>query len=512
MPAKRIPMRKIKEILRLKYEAQLSHEKIARACGLSKGVIGKYVRLAEALGLGWPLPPGVDDAELERRLFPPRQVPSRFREPDYPAIHQELKRKGVTLQLLWSEYTAVDPASAYRYTAFCTHYRQWCARQRRSLRQVHLAGEKLFIDYCGPTVAVIDPATGELRPAQIFVAVLGASNYTYVEATWTQGLPDWIGAHVRAFSFFGGVPALLVPDNVRAGVSKACRYEPQLNPTYADLAQHYGTAVLPTRPYKPRDKAKVEVAVQVVERWVLARLRHHGFFSLGALNHAIGALREQLNDRPFKRLPGSRRSQFIALDRPALKPLPAQPYEYAEWKPVRVNIDYHVELHGHYYSVPHALVGQRVELRFTERTVEVLHRHQRVAVHVRSPRRGGYTTVAEHMPKSHQRHMSWTPGRFLNWAQDIGPHTRQLVDHLLKHRPHPEHGYRSCLGLLNLVKRVGPERLEAACRRALALGAPTRHSVASILDKGLDRLPLPESDDEVPAAPHPNVRGAHYYH
>lgn len=505
-------MRKIKDVLRLKYEAQLSHEKIARACSLSKGVVGKYVSLAEALGLSWPLPEGVDEAELERRLFPPRQPPSRYREPDYPALHQELKRKGMTLQLLWSEYTAVEPVSAYRYTAFCARYRQWCAQQRRSLRQVHTAGEKLFIDYCGPTVPVVDPATGEVRQVQIFVAVLGASNYTYVEASASQRLPDWIGAHTRAFAFLGGVPALLVPDNLRAGVNKACRYEPELNPTYADLAQHYGTAVLPARPYKPRDKAKVEVAVQVVERWVLARLRHHTFFSLGELNRAIALLRDELNDKPFKRLPGSRRSQFIALDQPALKPLPAHPFEYAEWKPVRVNIDYHVELDGHYYSVPHTLVGQRIELRMTEQTVEVFHKHQRVASHVRCARRGGYTTVAEHMPKSHQKHMSWTPGRFLNWAQDIGPHALQLVKHLLTHRPHPEHGYRSCLGLLNLVKRVGPARLEAACQRALRVGSPSRKSVASILEKGLDRLPLPEDENDAPATEHPNVRGADYYH
>lgn len=363
-------MRKITEILRLKYEAKLSHEKIARALGLSKGAVGKYVSLAKAQGLTWPLPAELDEAGLEARLFRRQAPAARYVEPDYPRLHQELKRKGITLQLLWAEYAETHGDSAYRYTQFCHRYRQWCGRQKRSMRQVHRAGEKLFVDYCGPTVAVVDGRTGEVRPAQVFVAVLGASNYTYAEATWSQGLPDWIASHQRAFRFIGGVPALLVPDNLRAGVHTPCRYAPEPNATYAELARHYGTAILPARPYKPKDKAKAEAGVQLVERWILARLRHHTFFSLAELNQAISELLEDLNRRPFQKLPGSRLSAFESLDKPVLKPLPAQPYDYAEWKKAKPGIDYHIEVDRHFYSVPHALVGQVLDVRMTASLIE----------------------------------------------------------------------------------------------------------------------------------------------
>jgi len=512
MPAARIPMRQIIEVLRLKYEAQLSHQRIARACGLSKGAVTKYVHLAQAKGLTWPLPAGLDEARLEALLFPTAPAAGRFAEPDYFHIHQELKRKEVTLYLLWSEYAAAHEERAYRYSQFCHRYRQWHARQRRSMRQSHRAGEKLFIDYCGPTVEVVDPDTGVVHAAQIFVAVLGASSYTYAEASWSQSLPDWIASHQRALRFFTGVPALLVPDNVRAAVTRADRYSPRINPTYAEMAAHYHTAVLPARPYKPRDKAKAEVGVQLVERWILARLRHRSFFSLAELNHAIAELLTELNERPFQGRSESRRDLFEALDRPALRPLPQEAYEYAEWRRARPGIDYHVEVDKRLYSVPHALVGQSLDLRVSATTVEVMHKGQRVAAHARHGK-GRYSTLTEHMPRSHQAHRQWSPTRFMRWASAIGPCTAQVVKHQLEDRPHPEHGYRACLGLLSLSRRYHASRLEKACERALAIHSPRYHSIASILQQGLDRQPLDGEDntpDELPL--HTNVRGASYYH
>src|SRR5829696_1293899 len=512
MSAPRVSMHLVKEVLRLT-AAGLSQRQIARSLHLSHGVVGKYQAAAQRAGLSWPLPKALDDVTLANRLCTKEstRAPTAHVAPDFANIHEQLKEKGVTRLLLWEEYRAAHPEQSYSYTQFCFHYQQWRSHLKLVMRQTHRAGEKLFVDYAGPTVAIVNPVTGEIREAQIFVAVLGASNYTYAEATWTQGLADWIGAHTRAFSFFEGVPALVVPDNLRSGVNKACRYEPLLNTSYYQMLAHYGTAALPARPYKPRDKAKVEVAVQVVERWILARLRHRTFHSLLALNLAIRELLTALNERPFKKLPGSRRSQFEALDRPALQPLPAQAYEYAEWRKGRVGLDYHVEVDKHYYSVPHALLRQQLDVRLTEKAVEIFQRGQRVTVHVRSPRQGSHSTNAEHMPKAHRAHMEWTPGRLLNWAVAVGPHTCDLVKHLLWNRPHPEMGYRSCLGLLNLAKRFGRERLEAACQRALQLGSPNRRSVVSLLEQGLDQLPLPETAPAQPLLTHENIRGPGYY-
>jgi len=512
MPTVRIPMRKIMDILRLKHEAKLSNEKIARACGVSKGVVCKYLHLAEARGVGWPLPEGADEAQIERLLFPAVQPPSRFVEPHCFTIHQELKRKGVTLQLLWAEYVSVHEAAAYRYSQYCHRYRLWRQQQRRSMRQIHRAGEKTFIDYCGPTVPVICRETGEVRTAQVFVAVLGASSYTYAEATWSQALPDWIASHQRAFRFFGGVTELQIPDNLRAGVTDPNRYTPQINATYAEMAAHYRTAILPARPRKPKDKAKAEVAVQIVERWILARLRHQTFFTLAELNRAIADLLPDLNNRPFQGQDVCRRDLYDRLDAPALKPLPLAPYEYAEWRKAKPGIDYHISVDKRFYSVPHALVGQTLDVRLTAETVEVMHKGNRVAVH---PRRGPqrFSTLMDHMPSSHRAHREWSPGRFLNWAGDIGPCTRQVVQQQLENRPHPEHGYRACLGLLNLSRRYSKDRLERACQRALAIRSINYQSIASILKQGLDQQPM-EGDSHLQAdlPLHGNVRGADYYH
>lgn len=379
------------------------------------------------------------------------------------------------------------------------------------MRQTHRAGEKLFVDYAGQTMPIVDRQTGEVRDAQVFVAVLGASSYTYAEATWSQALPDWLGSHGRAFEFFGACPAILVPDNLRSAVTKAHRYEPDLNPAYQALADHYGVAVIPARVRKPRDKAKAEAGVLLVERWILARLRRQRFFSLDQANRAIREGLDRLNARAFRKLPGTRRGLFESIDRPAMRPLPAQRYEFAEFKRARVNIDYHVELDGHYYSVPHALVRQEVELRSTASTVEVLHRGQRVASHVRSPLKRTHTTVAAHMPESHRRHAEWTPERLIRWAENIGPATATCVAGIMAARRHPEQGFRACLGLLRLSDRYGVERLEAACCRAAALSAFRYQTVESILKSGLDQK---AESSVVSTAPrdHAHVRGAGYFH
>ena len=506
-------MRKIREVLRLTWEAGLTARQIAGSLQLARSTVGACLRRFHESGLSWPLPTDLSDADLERRLFPavPRS-PGLIRPvPDWAEVHQELKRKGVTLALLWQEYKLAHPDGC-QYSRFCAQSRAWAGTRDVVMRQTHRFGEKLFVDYAGQTAEVIDRTTGAIRPAQVFIAVLGASNYTYAEATWTQQLPDWIGAHVRAFAFFGGVSAVIVPDNLKSGVTKVHRYEPDLNPTYADLAQHYGVAVLPARSRKPRDQAKVEVGVQVVERWILAALRHRQCFSLAELNQAIRDLLGQLNQRPFKKQPGSRQSLFESLEQPALRPLPAVPYAFAEWKKARVHIDYHVEIDGHYYSVPYRLVKTELDVRFTARTVECFHQGQRVASHVRSPHRGQHTTVPEHMPIAHREHAEWTPQRLVRWAEEIGPATAGVIQTLFTRRAYPQHAFRAALGILRLAKGFGPERLEAASQRALRLGACSYKSLHSILKQGLDQHPLPEPSPPAPLIDHDNLRGPTYYH
>ena len=504
-------MRKIREVLRLYHTAGMSIRAIARSLKASPSTVGDYLRRAEAARLSWPLDEALDDAQLERRLFPV-PAPSCIARPlpQWTEVHRELRRKDVTLALLWEEYKAAHP-EGLQYSRFCERYRTWASTLDAVMRFEHRAGEKMFVDYAGRTVAVADPHSGEIRQAQVFVAVLGASNYTFAEATWTQTLPDWIASHVRAFEFFGGCPELVIPDNHRPAVSRAHRYEPDTNPTYHDLARHYTVAVLPARVRKPRDKAKVEVGVQVVQRWVLAALRNRTFFSLAELNAAIARLLERLNSRPFRKLPGSRRSMFEQLDRPALRPLPCERYVFAEWKKARVNIDYHIEVDGHYYSVPHALIRRQLDVRLTATTVECLYRAQRVASHMRSSHKGRHTTADEHMPEKHRRMGQWTPERFIRWAEKIGPRTGALITTVLDSRRHPQQAFRSCLGILRLANGYGDERLEAAAHRALAIGAHSYRSVESILAHRLDER-APEPTERTAVIEHDNIRGADYYH
>lgn len=506
-------MRTIRDVLRLRFDAGLSERQTARSLGVPRTTVQDYTARFRASGLTWPIAAGLDDGALEQALFARVPVPPGTTRPlpDWARLAQEKQRKGVTLMLLWQEYRQAEP-SGYSYSQFAEHYRQWRQTIDPVMRQEHRAGERIFVDYAGVTVDIVDPTTGGVRAAQICVGVLGASNYTYAEATWTQQRPDWIASHVRMLEYFGGVTALIIPDNLRSGVTSASYYAPEINATYADFATHYGTAILPTRVAAPRDKAKVETAVQIVERELLAPLRHHRFSSLAELNEAVGERLETLNDRPFQKLPGTRRSLFAATDRPALRPLPATRYEYAEWRTAKVNIDYHIAVEKHCYSVPYTLVRATVDVRLTATMCEILHQGTRIAAHVRRATPGGYSTDPAHRPKSHTRHLEWTPSRLVHWGESIGVATGAVVAHILEHKPHPEQGYRACLGLLSLGKRYGDARLEAAARRAQATGAMTYRSLHAILKHGLDQAPPDPADatTHLPAT-HDNVRGAAYY-
>ena len=473
-------MRKIKDVLRLKWDRELSNRQIAAVCGVSRPTVSEYLRRTVEAGLSWPLPADLDEAHLEQLLFPqPPDLPAQARGiPDWQHIRDELAGKNVTLFLLWQEYRQANP-DGYQYSWFCEHYRAW---------------------------------RGEIHEAQVFVAVMGASNYTYAEATWSQTLPDWIGSHTRAFQYLNGVPELVVPDNLKSGVTKAHRYEPDLNPTYQDMAAHYGVAIVPTRARKPRDKAKVEGGVLIVEHWILAALRHRQHFSLGQLNATIRELLEKLNSRPFRKLPGCRRDHFEQLDKPVLQPLPVEPYVYAEWKKARVHIDYHVAIDRHYYSVPYTLIKKEVEVRITHNTIECFYRGNRIASHRRSDQKGRHTTIAAHMPESHRQAGEWSPERLIGWAAKTGPATEKLIRTALGARKHPQQAYRSCLGILRLGQSYGESRLEAACQRALMLGSCRYKSIESILKHRLDQQPLEEQQELALPDTHDNIRGPAYYH
>ncbi len=511
MGAKRLPMRKLREILRLKYERRMGHRAIARACGVGVGTVSEYVRRARQAGLSWPLPPDLDDRSLEAQLFTVAE-PNRERvAPDVARIHQELKRTGVTLHLLWEEYAEVHP-DGYRRSQYCEIYRRWAKRLKPSMRQVHRAGEKTFLDFSGKQPHIVDWQTGEQIPVELFVAVLGASSFTYAEAIESQKLPCWVDVHTRMIDYFGGSTEIWIPDQLKSGVTGTCRYEPKVNRTYQGLAEHYSAVVIPARPRKPKDKAKVESAVLVAQRWILARLRDQTFFSITELNQAIRKQLEDLNDRPMQKLGASRRQLYKRLDKPALKPLPIQRYEIEEWKDCRVNIDYHIEISRRYYSVPHPLVGEQVEARYTTSIVEIYYKGKRIASHRRRYDRKP-STKAEHMPRSHRAHLEWTPSRLIRWASKIGPATGRLVAEILRSRPHPEQGYRACLGIMRLGRRYGAERLEAASHRAEHLRSASYRTVKNILSSSQDRLPFEEQDSHsIPRTPvHANIRGASYY-
>lgn len=507
-------MRQIREVLRLHLECGRTKREIARALNMAPTTVWDYLRRAGPAQLNVEQLRQMDDAALEALLYPPPPVSLKQPRtvPDWPLVHRELAKKGVTLDLLWNEYRAQEP-EGYGYSWFCKRYESWAAALPVTLRQTHAPGEKLFVDYSGNRLTIVDPHTGEIREAELFVATLGASNYTYAEATWTQQLEDWIGSHVRAFSFIGGCTEILVPDNLRSGVHKADFYNPVLNRTYGEMAAHYSVAVIPARKYRPRDKAKVEQSVLLAQRWILARLRNRRLFSLEEANRAIAELLIQLNNKPFKKLPGCRRSAFEELDRPMLRLLPERPYQFAQWKLARVGTDYHVELVGHYYSVPHSHAREQVDVRYTKGSVEIFHRGQRIAAHARSDRRGHHTTIDAHMPPSHRAATTdWNPQRLLRWANDIGPHTAAVIEHLLGSRQHPQQVYRTCLGVLRMGKDYGHARLEAACCRAIDLKAPSYRFIASTLKNGLENPADTASVQAELPLMHANVRGPSYYH
>ena len=506
----RITMRKLKELLRLHFDAKLTNRAVARSLKISKSTVHSYLTRFAASGLSWPLDESIDETTLDQMLFPEfcsAKKPDDI--PDGAYVHQELKKPGVTLTLLWEEYFQDHPYG-YQYSRYCDYYKRYVKKLHVTMRQTHKAGEKLFVDYAGQTMPVTDPLTGVVRHAQIFIAVMGASGYTFGEATWSQQIPDWVGSHLRAFEFFGGVPELLIPDNLKSGVTKADRYDPDLNPTYRDMARHYGTAVMPARVRKPRDKSKAEGGVLLAERWILAALRKQTFFSLEELNTAVRGLLIRLNQRLFKKLPGSRESEFLRLDKPALKPLPPNRYTPANWLRLKVDPSYHLDVDLHAYSVPHHLVGELVDIRLTERIVEVFHHGKRITSHKRSHEVGGKTTLREHMPPSHQHYVDWTPEKIMVWGEKAGYETYCLFSAILADRDHSAIAYRVCQGIVRLEKEYPIDRIEAACRRLNLLGNTRIESLKSILANGLDRLPVAPTSEPTPIR-HRNIRGPKYY-
>lgn len=511
MAKKTLSMRQIQEILRLKYQNKLTIREIAGSCGLPASTVGDYLKRAEAAEISWPLPEGMDEKQLLERLMAtaPPETNRGAAVPDWAYIHKELARKSVTLRLLWKEYQQGHP-EGYAYSRFCELYRHWADKLDPVLRQRHAPGEKMFVDWAGQTVPIHNAQDGTVSAAHLFVAVLGASNKTYAEAFENEQLPAWIAAHCHAYRFFNGVAKVTVPDNPKTGVILPCRYEPLLHRSYQEMAEHYGTVIIPARPRRPRDKAKVEGGVLIAERQILAALRDHRFFTLGELNQAIVARLVILNDQPFQKLEGSRNSWFESLEQAQLLPLPASPFELATWTTAKVNIDYHVAVDKHYYSAPYPLIHQTLDVRLTDQTVELFQHGKRIAAHIRSSQPGLFTTLEEHRPKSHQKHLEWTPSRIISWAKSIGPECGKIVEKIMESRPHPEQGFRSALGIIRLEKAFGKERLEAACRRALHFGACSYRSVQSILQKNLDTQPL---DQDLPlfSPSHQNLRGGPYY-
>lgn len=513
MATKRLTVRNIREILRLGLGAKLTLRQIHSSTKSSVGTVQKVLAKAKALKLNWPLTPEMDDSELEKLFYSNGAQVQTAKCPstNWAEVHLELKKKGVTKQLLWEEHVQQNKDCYYSYSRFCHHHSLWKQKQKRSMRQQHKAGEKLFVDYAGQTIPIVCSTTGEVKNVQIFVAVLGASNYTYVEATHTQSLPDWLESHVRVFEFLGGVPKIVIPDNLKSGVSKACRYDPDLNPAYQQLAAHYGVAVIPARPYKPKDKSKAEVGVQIIERWILAKLRHQTFFSLGELNHCIRTLLKEVNQKPFKQLDGNRQSLFETLDKPALSPLPKLPYHYVDIKLAKVGIDYHVKYDRHYYSVPHHLVGEKVELHVSEKQLGVYFRGKTICHHIRK-HYPGTTTEPLHMPKRHEKHHTWTPGRFLNWASSIGSEVTQWVKYQLDSRPHPEQAYNLCLGVLNLSKVYTHERLNNACHIANKHKLYRYREISNILKSNQDKfVDIKQQSFDLPQD-HENIRGSKAFH
>ena len=503
-----LTVRKIKEILRMKWALGLSDRQVAASLSIAHSTVGEYLKRAERAGLDWEQAQGLEEGSLKEKLFPPKTSGSPGRpEPDWEQVANELKHKGVTRMLLWEEYLFEHP-DGYGYSQFCERFRRWTQTQERpTLRKPKKAGEEVEVDYAGLTMPIIDPHTGEITQAEIFVGVLGASGLIYAEAQADQSKPNWIRGHVRMFDFFGGVPKIVRPDNLKSGVSKASFYEPDLNPTYHELAEHYGTAVIPTRVAEPRDKGLGENAVQQVERWVLAPLRKQRFFSVNELSQAICPRRTWLNDRQLTGQTRSRQELFDEFEKDALQPLPAYPFEYLEVKQAKVHLDYHISFKKHHYSVPHPYTRKTVLVRASEHLVEIYHQGKRIACHKRCDRLG-YSTQKEHMPANHRWYLEWSPERFARWGSQIGPHTEALIQALLASRRHPEQAYRACLGILKLADSTSPKLLEAACGLALEHDALSYRAVKRLLATKKDAL---EARSQSEPIAHEHIRGKNYY-
>ena len=517
MAKERLPMHRVREVCRLKYDCRLSNRKIARACGVDRDTVGMYLQRAEKSGLRWPFPAELTDAEIEARLFPTPAQPAGAQRPppDCAYIYEELrshKKFNLTLMQLWVEYKEIHRLDGLQYTQFCEHYHRWRLKLDYIMRQEHRAGDKMFVDFCDG-LFLVNQETGEITCTQLFVGVWGFSNFTYVEAVLDQTAPSWARCHVRAFDYSGAVPHALVPDNLKSGVTKPCFYEPELNRSYAELAAHYNTAVLPARVRHPRDKAKVEAGVLVAQRWILAVLRHRVFFTLTEMNEAIRELLEILNTRLLKKLKKSRRELFEAQDRPAALRLPERPYQYAEWVKARVNFDYSIEVKEHIYSVPFRFLREELDVRLTVTTLEAFQRGERIAAHVRSYKPGGQTILDEHRPPEHRKFLEWTSERIIAWAAKTGPSTAAVVERIMAARRHPEEGFRACRGIIGLGEKYGAERVEASARRALKFSACSYKYLRSILVGGLDRVVDTQDEVQQPSLPlHENVRGGEYYH
>lgn len=506
----RLSMRKISEIFRQRFELKLSYRDVARSLNMSISTVSDYIARAKAAGLSWPLPTGLSEQALYDKLFLPVGATKTERPyPDWEDVHRELRKKGMTVRLLWREYRD-HHAMGLGYSQFCNHYQRYVKTITPVMRQTHKAGEKSFVDYAGMKMPWIDSQTGETHEAEIFVGCLGASQFIFTEATATQQLPDWINSHIHMFEYFGGVSEIIVPDNLKAGVTKAHRYDPDINSNYQHVCEHYGIAIIPARAAEPKDKAKVESAVGIVERQILAPLRHMTLMSIGEINAAIYPRLTALNNQPFQKMKTSRRELFEKIDKPALKPLPPERYHYAHWKKAKIHVDYHVVFEDHYYSVPHQHIHQAVEIRSTAKTVECFYKNQRIANHVRSYKKYGFTTVSEHMPKAHQEHAKYSPTHIRSWAKKMGCQTAHFIEHMIAARAFPQQAYRACYGVLRLSNRFGEERLEKACAKALLVGATRYQHVELILKNQLEEVPVNQSSD-IQLSAHDNIRGAHYY-
>lgn len=514
MATERLSMRKTRQIIKRRMLQKMSVREVADSLDVGIGSVYNVIKRFKATSLDWPSVCELSDDQLEQRLYETVTPPKSNRDmPSMEYVHQELHRAGVTLQLLHIEYLEQNPGG-YKYTQYCEYYRRWLKKKKLSMNQIHPAGKRMFVDYSGKRPQIVVQETGECIKVELFVAVLGASSYTYVEATRTQKSADWIGSHRRSFEFFGGVTELVVPDQLRSGVSKPCWYEPGVQRTYDELADHYDTTIIPARGRRPKDKAKVEVGVQVAQRWIMARLRNETFFSLAELNKRISELLVDLNNRTMRKYKKSRRELFETLDKPALKALPLTEFSFGRWKlNATVHLDYHVQFENRYYSVPFQLRGEKVDIQANALSLEIMHKNKRVTSHIIRDGKGLYSTKSEHMPKSHRAYSEWSPSRFMSWAEKIGDSTERLVTAILEERPHPEMGFRSCLGILRLEKQYGADRLEKASARAFFARARSYKHVEAILKNGLDKTPLPETSDEPQqlSLNHENVRGPDYY-